>query len=73
MIEAVVNANSLSKDDLLAAMAAYGEEKAISGSDFSDSVTGIANAFTRAANLMENNEDRYRMQVAGASTFVYVN
>lgn len=68
-LERIAKLSSLGKDDHTAVVNAHTEEAAVSGLDFANSVTGIANAFTRAANKVEDVEKRYDFQMAGARTF----
>ncbi len=68
-LERIAKLSSLGKDDHAAVVNAHTEEAAVSGLDFANSVTGIANAFTRAANGQTDAEKRYDFQMAGARTF----
>jgi hypothetical protein len=68
-LERIAKLSQLGKDDHAAVVNAHTEEAAVSGLDFANSVTGIANAFTRAANAQEDSEKRYDFQMAGARTF----
>lgn len=70
-IEALGKKNKLTKEELLSVLNAHTEEAAVSGTDFSNSLTGVVNGFTRAANGAPI-EQRYKLQVAGASGFVYL-
>ena len=72
-IAAVSKAERLTADDLAKVLVGYGEEKAQSGERWADSVLGIANAFTRAAQSFPDPEERYAIQVAGRQALVHLN
>ena len=72
-ITAVSRAEHLTADDLAKVLVGYGEEKAESGEQWADSVLGIANAFTRAAQGFANPEERYAVQVAGRQALAHLN
>ena len=72
-ITAVSRAERLTADDLAKVLVGYGEERAESGERWADSVLGIANAFTRAAQSYPEAEARYTIQVAGRQALVHLN
>jgi len=72
-ITAVSRAEHLTADDLAKVLVGYGEERAETGERWADSVLGIANAFTRAAQSIEEPEGRYAIQVAGRQALVHLN
>ncbi len=71
-IESLADSNDLTSDQLKRVLMGWSEEKAESGPDFANSVTGIVNGFTRAAQGYDDAEERYKIQVAGASGFAYL-
>lgn len=72
-IETISKGNGLTQEQMRAVLNAHAEEREVSGGDFANTVTGVVNGFTRAANGQEDAEDRYKLQVAGASGFIYLN
>ena len=72
-ITAVSKAERLTADDLAKVLVGYGAEKAESGERWADSVLGIGNAFTRAAQSFPDPEERYAIQVAGRQALVHLN
>ena len=72
-ITAVSKAERLTADDLAKVLVGYGAERAESGERWADSVLGISNAFTRAAQEFLDPEQRYAMQVAGRQALVHLN
>ena len=72
-IAAVSKAERLTADDLAKVLVGYGAEKAESGERWADSVLGIANAFTRAAQAFPDPEERYAIQVAGRQALIHLN
>ena len=72
-IEKLADTNDLTADQLKRILMGWSEEKAESGADFANSVTGVVNGFTRAALGYDDAEERYKIQVAGASGFIYLN
>ncbi len=72
-IETVSKGNKLTQEQMRAVLNAHAEEREVSGGAFANGVTGIVNGFTRAANGQEHAEDRYRLQIAGASGYTYLN
>lgn len=72
-IERVARMSRLSKEERDVAATGFAFEAEASGMDFAATVTGVANAFTRAANWQEDIEKRYQFQVAGANAFQILN
>jgi len=72
-IAAVSKAERLTADDLAQVLVGYGAERAESGELWADSVLGIGNAFTRAAQSYTDPEARYAIQVAGRQALVHLN
>ncbi len=69
----IAKLSKLPKEDHDTAVNAFALESYESGPDFANTVTGVANAFTRAANGQEEAEKRYHFQVAGANAFRLLN
>lgn len=69
----IARLSKLTKDDTTMAQSALLGEAAVSGTDFTNTVTGLANGFTRAGNHDDiTNEKRYQFQIAGANAFKHL-